>query len=99
MAVFDEAWAQIFAQEVKTYFKREAENLRAEIRAEVEERIRAVETRTLRYVGTHTEGRQYVPGEMVSHGGSLWHAETSTVSRPGSDSSWRLCLKRGEFSK
>jgi hypothetical protein len=66
---------------------------------DIKKRLAEVEARTLRYVGTHTDGKVYQPGEMVSHGGSLWHCECTTVSRPGTDSSWRLALKRGEFSR
>jgi hypothetical protein len=86
-----EKFGNEIAAAVREYIEREL--------GDIKKRLAEVEQRTLRYVGTHTDGKIYKPGEMVSHSGSLWHCESETVSRPGTDSSWRLCVKRGEFSK
>lgn len=37
----------------------------------------------------------YVEGDMVTWGGSTWHANTSTRAKPGTNSDWTLAVKRG----
>lgn len=37
----------------------------------------------------------YERGDAVSFGGSTWFAQRSTKSRPGTDDSWRLAVKKG----
>ena len=39
--------------------------------------------------------RTYVAGDAVSHGGSLFIAQTETAARPGKSDDWRLAVKRG----
>jgi hypothetical protein len=46
------------------------------------------------YVGVFKEGTTYQPGDMVTHGGSLWHANEETTAKPG-EGPYTLCVKRG----
>jgi hypothetical protein len=47
------------------------------------------------YRGIWSEDEQYSEGDYVTHAGSLWHANETTRSRPGRDSTFQLCVKRG----
>jgi hypothetical protein len=65
---------------------------------DVEARIRALEERpVMHYKGVWVEGTTYAPGSVVTNGGSMWYANTSTRSEPGQGHSrdWTLCVKRG----
>jgi integrin beta 3 len=46
------------------------------------------------YRGVFKEGETYEPGDMVTHGGSLWHANEQTKAKPG-EGPYTLCVKRG----
>lgn len=39
--------------------------------------------------------REYAVGDSVSHGGSLFIAQTTTTAKPGQSDDWRLAVKRG----
>ena len=54
---------------------------------------------TLKYLGTWDAQQDDHPGEFVTDAGSLWHANRSTKSRPGSDGTWTLVAKRGRDGK
>jgi hypothetical protein len=46
--------------------------------------------------GHHTEGCEYHKGNFVTLGGSLWHANETTCSRPSTDNpAWSIACKRG----
>lgn len=48
------------------------------------------------YRGVHVPGRMYDKGDCVTFGGSLWHANAETTTRPGDGSAaWTLAVKRG----
>lgn len=51
----------------------------------------------LPYRGPWKEDREYLPGDMISHQGALWHAEIASKGvRPNeSPMIWKLCVKRG----
>lgn len=59
----------------------------------------AQENRGLSYAGAWESGRSYSKGECTTYGGSLWHANAATASRPGHDGSWTLAVKRGRDGK
>ena len=60
------------------------------------QRIKALEERPQAvYRGVWAEG-SYEFGDQVTQAGGLWHAKRSTESKPGSDDSWKLIVKRGE---
>ena len=59
-------------------------------------RIAAVENRpVMRYVGTFSGSVTYEPGQFVTHGGSLFHCNTTTTDRPGINGGWTLAVKAG----
>lgn len=49
------------------------------------------------YRGVWQSGAQYRHGDLVTHAGSMWHANADTVERPGTGSgtAWQLAVKRG----
>ena len=51
------------------------------------------------YRGVWKAGR-YEHGDVVTYGGSQWHARADNSETPGSDSkAWQLCVKRGRDGK
>jgi hypothetical protein len=50
------------------------------------------------YCGVYKEGDEYVPGDMVTWGGSLWHCDAGTKDKPGTDG-WTLAVKKGRDGK
>jgi hypothetical protein len=51
-----------------------------------------------RYQGVYRDGEAYTPGDLVTWGGSLWHCDAATHSRPESAIGakvWTLAVKRG----
>lgn len=50
------------------------------------------------YCGVFKEGEEYVSGDMVTWGGSLWHCDQPTKEKPGTDS-WTLSVKKGRDGK
>lgn len=52
------------------------------------------------YRGVFAPG-DYVPGDTVTWGGSLWHCDSATNDKPGEQGSkgWRLAVKRGRDGK
>lgn len=52
------------------------------------------------YRGVFTSDEEYVEGDMVTFGGSLWHANETTKDKPGEGSrAWTLAAKRGRDGK
>ncbi len=60
-------------------------------------RIVAVENRpVLKDMGTFNGSVKYAAGEIVTHGGSMYHCNVNDTSeRPGTSGSWTLCVKSG----
>jgi hypothetical protein len=50
------------------------------------------------YRGVFKEGQAYQRGDMVTWGGSLFHADKATLAKPESED-WRLCVKKGRDGK
>lgn len=51
------------------------------------------------YRGVWVEGR-YSKGDLVTWGGSMWHAEKDTEAKPdGGEGDWKLAVKRGRDGK
>jgi hypothetical protein len=77
----------------------ELENLVREVEA-LRMKVKTLEERgTLRYMGVWKDGVGYEQGAFVTHAGSMWHADETTVSKPGTCSAWTLCVKRGSNGK
>ena len=52
------------------------------------------------YRGVFSEGEEYLEGDMVTFGGSLWHANQATSLKPGEGAkAWTLAAKRGRDGK
>jgi integrin beta 3 len=52
------------------------------------------------YRGVRRGGEVYERGDMVSYGGSVWHAAKQTDSTPGEgNQDWTLAVKRGRDGK
>lgn len=49
------------------------------------------------YNGVFKSGKEYLPGDTVTWGGSLWHCDEKTQDKPGEPGSkgWTLATKRG----
>ncbi|HHN8605043.1 TPA: phage gp6-like head-tail connector protein, partial [Klebsiella quasipneumoniae] len=52
---------------------------------------------TMVYRGVFKSGYEYLPGDTVTWGGSLWHCDEQTQDKPGETGSkgWTLAAKRG----
>ena len=62
----------------------------------LERRIMQLELRgEVKYVGIWREGTEYLPGNFTTTNGCLWHCEQPTRSRPGTDATWKMAVKRG----
>jgi len=54
----------------------------------------------LSYEGVYQDGKSYDIGNLVTWGGSMWHANESTTTKPGEGSkAWTLTVKRGRDGK
>jgi hypothetical protein len=75
--------------------------LRDDMIAPLVKRIAELETRQLKHVGTWAADKQYLPGNCVSHGGSVWTTDIESKGvRPGdANAIWRLIVKRGRDGK
>jgi hypothetical protein len=75
--------------------------LRDDMFAPLVKRIAELETRQLKHVGTWAADKQYLPGNCVSHGGSVWTTDIESKGvRPGdANAIWRLIVKRGRDGK
>jgi hypothetical protein len=48
------------------------------------------------YQGVYTSGKAYEPGDVVSFGGSGWHCNQPTDTKPGDgNATWTLAIKHG----
>ena len=50
------------------------------------------------YRGVFKEGESYERGDTVTWGGSLWHCDTPTKEKPGTEA-WTLAAKKGRDGK
>jgi len=57
-------------------------------------RVFEIKTATVLYDGVWKQDKAYVPGDSVTHGGSLHIAKVETTAKPGTDD-WQLAAKRG----
>jgi len=86
---------QAIAPVIATYVERQVAPLRARL-AELEARPSGVP-----WKGVWGANESYPAGVFVTHGGSLWHAESASIGvRPGTDPNrWTLAVKRGADGK
>jgi integrin beta 3 len=68
---------------------------RGDVKAE-----QAIKIPAMLYRGVFVPGRMYDKGDCVTFGGSIWHANAETTTRPGDGSpAWTLAVKRGRDSR
>jgi Collagen triple helix repeat (20 copies) len=60
------------------------------------DKIREVKTALVLDAGVWKEGINYVPGDAVTMGGSLFIAQVETITKPGKSDDWRLAVQRGK---
>jgi hypothetical protein len=67
----------------------------------LEQRVALLETELADRVhrGVFKEGEVYRRHNMVTWGGSQWHCNRSTMTRPGINDDWILAVKRGANGK
>ncbi len=56
-------------------------------------------TSTEIYRGVYVEGKTYDRGDVVTWGGSSWHCNETTTSKPGDSKAWQLQVKKGRDGK
>jgi hypothetical protein len=63
--------------------------------------LAGIEQRMMKYEGVWSEGKTYTRGSFVTHAGSLWFADdTSIGARPGAGSTtWKLAVKKGHAER
>jgi hypothetical protein len=63
-------------------------------------RLRRLEERPqLKFAGVWKADKQYDLGDLATCSGSLWHSNCHhNKARPGSGSTWQLCVKKGAAS-
>jgi hypothetical protein len=66
--------------------------------ARVEATERRFEEQGRAYKGIWKPGH-YSAGSFVTHGGSMWHADTATSFKPGEGGGWTLAVKKGADAK
>lgn len=65
------------------------------------EEVKTITLPVMLYRGVYKEGQEYLGGDTVTWGGSLWHCDSNTVDKPGELGSkgWTLAAKRGRDGK
>ena len=57
------------------------------------------QSKGMKYCGVWSPVEQYDAGDCVTQDGSVWHANQTTRSKPGTDNSFTLAVKRGRDGK
>ena len=47
------------------------------------------------YKGVYAPDKTYVPGNLTTFGGDVWHANEVTTDKPGTSKAWTLAVKKG----
>lgn len=87
---------QMIVENMVDFFQ---EHVAPEIKA-LKSRIAELEAQPyLREAGVWDNHISYGTGAVVSHGGSAWICRCPTTARPGTNSDWRLFVKRGKDAR
>jgi hypothetical protein len=63
-------------------------------------RIHALEQRpVVKYCGVYDQAKAYVPGNMVTHNGSVWHCASACEGQKPPGNCWTLAVKHGRDGK
>lgn len=69
-------------------------------RIALEKRVAELEARpTLKYCGVWEKDWTYQPGNFATDQGGVWHCNTATKDRPGSNMTWTLAVKQGKAAR
>ena len=80
-----------------TYSARDCAHRRID---QLENRIKELEASQTKYEGIWEAGKAYRKGTLVTHSGSIFHANTDSPLKPGTpNSGWQLAVKRGKDAK
>ena len=59
-----------------------------------------IELPQLAYMGVFDAEKHYQKGDLVTHGGSMWHCNEASSNKPDeSGGAWTLCVKKGRDAK
>lgn len=59
-----------------------------------------IELPQLAYMGVFDAEKHYQKGDLVTHGGSMWHCNEANSDKPDeSGGAWTLCVKKGRDAK
>lgn len=61
----------------------------------LEAKLSAWDRKSFQYCGVWSAKDAYGEHDFVTHDGSMWCCLTPTSSKPGTDESWQLCVKKG----
>ncbi|MDF2810407.1 MAG: hypothetical protein K0S56_1438 [Microvirga sp.] len=67
--------------------------------ADIAKRTSALEDGGVKYFGVWQAANAYSRGALVTHKGSMWHANTDTSREPGEGKDWTLAVKSGRDGK
>jgi hypothetical protein len=64
------------------------------------DRLEAIEQRpVVRYCGVFDPTRQYVPGNLITSSGSVWHCDSACTGTRPPGPPWTLAVKHGKDGK
>lgn len=79
------------------------EDVQAAVKAEVAkclpDLVKAAVLERVVYKGTWRDGAEYVVGNFVTYGGSVWHCNADNAERPSQSSAWTLAVKHGRDAR
>jgi hypothetical protein len=75
---------------------RKGRSLRGQRIAALEKRLDEIESKGVAYRGVWQAADEYQRGNLATHAGGIWHANTSTRARPGTSADWTLAVKGGD---
>ncbi|MCR6661954.1 MAG: hypothetical protein NVV60_02095 [Luteimonas sp.] len=65
-----------------------------EAAVDLDNRVRSIEDRGIRYRGSYQRSDDYRRGDLVTHQGGMWHAIRETREEPGMSIDWQLTVKK-----
>lgn len=65
----------------------------------LEDRVKGLEASPIAYDGVWEAGKAYAKGTFVTFGGSVWHANYKSASKPGDGPAWTLAVKAGRDAR
>jgi hypothetical protein len=64
------------------------------------DRLEILEQRpVVKYCGVYDQAKAYLPGNMVTHNGSIWHCASACEGQKPPGNCWTLAVKHGRDGK